>query len=115
MSASSPKITAYLKTYCGWSHEIRTVLGRYALEFTEKDILKNPAFRWEMEQKSGQSISPCVIIDGAVLSGIGGEDLEGYLVGKGIVEKGIVRNASEQAAITSDISHEDHSYPLVEG
>ncbi len=109
MSAFSPKITAYLKTYCAWSHEIRTVLGRYTLEFTEKDILKNPAFRWEMEQKSGQSLSPCVIIDGAVLPGIGGDALESYLVDKGIVKKGIVNKASEQVAIAGDLSHEDHS------
>jgi hypothetical protein len=32
--------------------------------YTEKDIIKNPAFRWEMEQKSGQPLSPCVEING---------------------------------------------------
>ena len=54
MSKPSPKITAYLKTFCGWSEGIRAIMRKYELPFEEKDIIKNPAFRWEMEQRSGQ-------------------------------------------------------------
>ena len=43
-----------MKTYCGWSNGVRAVLKKYNLDYEEKDIIKNPAFRWEMEQKSGQ-------------------------------------------------------------
>ena len=50
----TPKITAYLKTTCGWSAGVRAVLAKYNLPFTEKDIIQNPAFRWEMETKTGQ-------------------------------------------------------------
>ena len=45
----TPKITAYLKTTCGWSAGVRAVLAKYNLSYTEKDIIQNPAFRWEME------------------------------------------------------------------
>ena len=45
----TPKITAYLKTYCGWSEGVRAIFRKYDLSFEEKDIIKNPAFRWEME------------------------------------------------------------------
>jgi hypothetical protein len=44
-----PQITAFLKTYCGWSAGVRAVLNKYNLPYTEKDIIANPAFRWEME------------------------------------------------------------------
>jgi glutaredoxin-related protein len=44
----SPEIIAYLKTYCGWSAGVRAVLAKYNLAYTEKDIIQNPAFRWEM-------------------------------------------------------------------
>src|SRR5204863_200619 len=54
------EITAYLKTSCGWSAGVRAVLAKYNLPYTEKDIIQNPAFRWEMESKSGQPLSPCV-------------------------------------------------------
>ena len=63
----SPKITAYLKTYCGWSEGVRAIMRKYDLPFEEKDIIKNPAFRWEMEQKSGQPLSPCVEVNGEFL------------------------------------------------
>ena len=55
-----PKITAYLKTFCGWSEGVRAIMRKYDLPYEEKDIIKNPAFRWEMEQRSGQPLSPCV-------------------------------------------------------
>jgi len=62
-----PKITAWLKTYCGWSNGVRAVLKKYNLEFEEKDIIKNPAFRWEMEQKSGQDKQPTLEVNGTML------------------------------------------------
>src|SRR6184192_1502159 len=41
----TPEITAYLKTYCGWSAGVRAVLTKYDLRYLEKDIIQNPAFR----------------------------------------------------------------------
>ena len=83
MSQSSPKITVYLKTFCGWSEGVRAIMRKYGLEYEEKDIIKNPAFRWEMEQRSGQSLSPCVEIDGHMLPDISGEEVEKWMVENG--------------------------------
>jgi monothiol glutaredoxin len=82
-----PQITAYLKTHCGWSQGVRAVLGKYGLAYTEKDIIQNPAFRWEMEQKSGQPLSPCVEVNGAMLPDISGDELEHYLVTHDLVRE----------------------------
>ena len=82
---SKPEITAYLKTYCGWSNGVRAVLKKHDLPYTEKDIIQNPAFRWEMEQKSGQQLSPCVEVGGEMLADISGEELERFLLEKQIV------------------------------
>jgi len=81
-----PEITAYLKTYCGWSAGVRAVLAKYNLPYTEKDIIQNPAFRWEMETKSGQPLSPCVEINGQMLPDVSGEEVERYLVENKVVE-----------------------------
>jgi monothiol glutaredoxin len=81
-----PEITAYLKTQCGWSNGIRAVLRKYSIEYTEKDIIQNPAFRWEMEQKSGQPLSPCVEVNGTMLADISGDELESYLVTNDLVQ-----------------------------
>ncbi|HEY5811943.1 MAG TPA: glutaredoxin [Terrimicrobiaceae bacterium] len=79
------EITAYLKTYCGWSNGVRAVLAKYDIPYTEKDIIKNPEFRFEMEQLSGQPLSPCVIVDGKMLADISGEELEAHLLDTGLV------------------------------
>jgi glutaredoxin-related protein len=81
-----PEITAYLKTYCGWSAGVRAVLAKYNLRYTEKDIIENPAFRWEMETKSGQPLSPCVEINGKMLADVSGEEVEQYLIDNKIVQ-----------------------------
>ncbi|MEP4078321.1 glutaredoxin family protein [Haloferula sp.] len=86
MSNPQPKITAYVKTFCGWSEGVRAIMRKYELEFEEKDIIKNPAFRWEMEQKSGQPLSPCVIVNGEMLADVSGEEVEAYMIEKGLLE-----------------------------
>lgn len=64
---------------------MRAVLAKYELPYTEKDIIQNPAFRWEMEQKSGQPLSPCVEVNGTMLPDISGEEVEAYLIKEGLV------------------------------
>jgi len=82
----TPEITAYLKTHCGWSAGVRAVFAKYNLNFTEKDIIQNPAFRWEMETKSGQPLSPCVEVNGTMLPDVSGEEVEKYLVENNLVQ-----------------------------
>ncbi len=100
-----PQITAYLKTHCGWSAGVRAVLAKYNLEYTEKDIIQNPAFRWEMETKSGQPLSPCVEVNGEMVPDVSGEELEEYLIERGVVQP----NAQETGVpLDSPCSDEQH-------
>ncbi|MFK7909406.1 MAG: glutaredoxin family protein [Akkermansiaceae bacterium] len=87
MSENELDITCYLKTFCGWSEGVRSIMRKYNLEFTEKDIISNPAFRWEMEQKSGQPLSPCVSVNGHMLADVSGDEVEQYLTESGLVER----------------------------
>ena len=82
---SKPEITAYLKTHCGWSRGVRAVFEKYELPYNEKDIIQNPDYRFEMEQLSGQPLSPCVIINGTMLADISGEEVEAYMLANGLV------------------------------
>lgn len=106
MSEKNPQITAYLKTFCGWSEGVRAIMRKYDLEFTEKDIIKNPAFRWEMEQKTGQPLSPCVEVDGEMLPDVSGEEVEAYLQEKGLVK---ASETEPDAPIDSSCSPEQHA------
>src|SRR6185369_2023129 len=101
----TPEIAAYLKTSCGWSTGVRAVLGKYNLKYTEKDIIQNPAFRWEMETKSGQPLSPCVEINGKMLPDISGEELEQYLIENKIVQSS---NADAGVPLNAPCATEQH-------
>ncbi len=103
---SQPKITAYLKTYCGWSEGVRAIFRKYDLPFEEKDIIKNPAFRWEMEQKSGQPLSPCVEVNGTMLADISGEEVEKWLVENNLLTPS---DAVPDAPINSSCTDEQHA------
>jgi monothiol glutaredoxin len=85
--AAQPKIVAYLKPVCGWSNGVRAVLRKYNLEYEDKDIINDRAIYSEMVRKSGQPLSPCVEIDGEMLADVSGQEVEEYLVSKGLVKE----------------------------
>jgi len=99
------EVTAYLKTFCGWSEGVRAILRKHNLKWEEKDIIKNPAFRWEMEQKSGQGLSPCVIVNGEMLADVSGDEVETYLLDKGLVA---ASNQEADAPTDSACTDEQH-------
>ena len=101
-----PEITAYLKTTCGWSNGVRAVLKKYDLPYNEKDIIQNPAFRWEMEQKSGQPLSPCVEVNGTMIADISGEELEAWMLKNGVVAPVDATTNVPLNAACSDAQHE---------
>ena len=101
-----PNITAWVKTQCGWSAGIRAVLAKYELPYEEKDIIKNPAFRWEMEQKSGQPLSPCVEVNGTMLADISGEELEQWMLSNGVAGGASKGTDVPLNAPCSDAQHE---------
>lgn len=106
MAEENLEITAYLKTFCGWSEGVRAIFRKYDLEFTEKDIIKNPALRWEMEQKSGQPLSPCVEINGQMLADVSGEEVEAWMI-----ENDLLNRSEEKpdAPIDSACTDEQHA------
>lgn len=105
----TPQITAYLKTQCGWSAGVRAVLAKYNLPFTEKDIIQNPAFRWEMETKSGQPLSPCVEINGEMLPDVSGEEVEKYLIEHKVIQPS---SAAPAVPINAPCATEQHESPV---
>jgi monothiol glutaredoxin len=101
-----PEIIAYVKTFCGWSNGVRAVLAKYDLPYTEKDIIKNPELRFEMEQLSGQPLSPCVMVNGTMLADISGEEVEQYLLEKGLVGSS---DKSTDVPLNAPCTDEEHA------
>ncbi len=101
-----PKITAWMKPQCGWSNGVRAVLRKYDLPFEDKDIINNPANRWEMEQKSGQSLQPTLEINGQMLPDISGEELEKWLVANNLTQASDAPVAVPLNSACTDAQHE---------
>jgi glutaredoxin len=83
---NKPKIVAYLKPTCGWSQGVRAVFRKYDLPFEDRDIINDPRQRQEMVEKSGQLLSPCVEVDGQMLADISGEEVEAWLLSRGLIQ-----------------------------
>ena len=83
--ATEPKIIAYLKPTCGWSNGVRAVLRKHALAYEDRDIINDPALREEMVHRSGQSLSPCVAVNGHMLPDVSGDEVEAYLLAQRLV------------------------------
>jgi glutaredoxin len=79
-----PTITAYLKTSCGWSQGVSSIMRKYNLAYEDRDIIENPLFRTEIVERSGQSLSPCVEVDGHLLVDVSGDEVEAYLLKAGL-------------------------------
>ena len=82
---SQPKIVAYMKPVCGWSNGVRAVFAKYGLEYEDKDIINIPANYQEMVMKSGQPLQPTLEVDGEILADVSGDEVEAWLLQKGIV------------------------------
>lgn len=82
---------------------VRAVLKKYDLPFEDRDIINDPVQRQEMIEKSGQMLSPCVEIDGHMLPDISGEEVEAYMLSKGIVQP---NDTVPEAPINQACAHE---------
>jgi|SRR6185369_10038768 monothiol glutaredoxin len=100
---NKPNVIAYLKPTCGWSQGVRAVLRKYDLPFEDRDIISDPMQRQEMIEKSGQMLSPCVEVNGAMLPDISGEELEEYLLSKGLV---VANERAPDAPTNQPCAHE---------
>ncbi len=99
------KIQAYLKPQCGWSNGVRAILAKYELDYEDRDIITNPDIYAEMVNKSGQTLSPCVEIDGVMLADVSGEEVEKYLLSNQLVKPG--GNATE-VPLDAPCTDEEH-------
>jgi monothiol glutaredoxin len=83
----TPTITAYLRPTCRASQSVRAVLGKYELAFEERNVASDAASRSEMVRRSGQGFSPCVEVDGHMLTDVTGDEVEVYLLTAGLAKQ----------------------------
>ena len=100
---AKPKIIAWMKPSCGWSNGVRAVLKKYDLPYEDRDIINVRANYEEMVKVSGQPLQPTLSIDGEILADKSGDEIEAYLVTKGLVAK-----SAAPAGVPTDAACETH-------
>jgi len=65
---------------------VRALLRKYNLSYEDRDIINNPSLYAEMVERSGQSLSPCVEVNGHMLADVSGDEVEAYLIKAGLVQ-----------------------------
>jgi len=81
-----PNIIAYLKPSCGWSGGVRAIMRKYSLAYEDRDVINDRSQYAEMVAKSGQTLTPCVEINGHILADVSGDEVEAYLLQVGLVQ-----------------------------
>ena len=77
-------VIVYKKAGCPWAAAVEAFLQAVDVPFEVRDVTKNPAFRREVEEKSGQSKSPTLDIDGEMVPDASVEDVAEALENAGI-------------------------------
>jgi len=104
---SNPKVIAYLKPVCGWSNGVRAILKKYNLEYEDRDIINDPRQYHEMVTKSRQPLSPCVEINGVMLADVSGDEVEAYLL-----DKGLTTPSDVKPEVPTNQACADHGEPV---
>ena len=93
-AASDRRIISFQQEGCGqpilWQNE-HGCAGDLAsawndLPYEDRDVINDPLQRQEMIMKSGQMLSPCVEVDGHMLPDISGDEVEAYMLSKGLIQ-----------------------------
>ncbi len=62
-------ITIYSATWCGYCHAAKQYLDKLGVEYTDRDIDREPEAAVECVEKSGQRGIPVIDIDGEIIVG----------------------------------------------
>lgn len=77
-------IILYTKTGCPWCAGVLELLREKGVEFEEREVRGSKEFFDELAQKSGQSKTPTLDIDGFILADSDKDQVAAYLKEKGV-------------------------------
>lgn len=85
MSQERPLL--YIKNGCPWCEAAEEFLKEKDIAYDVVDVRSNASAFQKMQELSGQTKAPTMVLDGDVLPDFGVEELEPFLVEHGIVVK----------------------------
>lgn len=80
------RIILYTKTGCGWCDEVRDLLNEKNIKFEERNVFEKPEYFEELIQKSKQTLTPTLDIDGKIIADTDVGEVADYLRGEGLAD-----------------------------
>ncbi len=77
-------ILLYTKTGCPWCDEVRTLLQEKGVAFEERECRNNKKYFDELVEKSGQTLTPTLDIDGEILADSDAQAVSEYFKKKNV-------------------------------
>ena len=71
-------VRLFVKPFCGWCHEAKDWLKERGIPFEELNVITDGAARKEMFELTGQTLAPCIDVDGHILADFGTDELEEF-------------------------------------
>ncbi|MBI5126565.1 MAG: glutaredoxin family protein [Candidatus Taylorbacteria bacterium] len=78
-------IILYTKTGCPWCKGVLELFAEHKIEFEEREVLGNKNYFDELVQKSGQTKTPTLDIDGQIIADSDREQVTEFLKQKGVL------------------------------
>lgn len=75
----------YTKTGCPWCIDALKFLKENNIQFEEREVLSNSEYMKELEEKSDQTKTPTIDLDGEILADTDAQAIEEFLKEKGII------------------------------
>jgi glutaredoxin len=72
------RVRLFIKPFCGWCHEAIDWLDERGIAYEKLDVTTNRAARQEMLELTGQSLAPCIDVDGEILADFDTDQLEAF-------------------------------------
>ncbi|MCR4328648.1 MAG: glutaredoxin family protein [Patescibacteria group bacterium] len=80
-----PHIIIYTKTGCPWCIEALAFLNEKKVSYEEREVRGNEVYFKELTDKSGQTKTPTLDVDGEILADTDAPAIEAFLKKKGIL------------------------------
>ncbi len=81
------KIIIYTKTGCPWCRDALAFLNEKKIPYEEREVRGNETFFKELVDKSGQTKTPTLDVDGEILADTDAPAIEAFLKKKGILKE----------------------------
>jgi glutaredoxin len=76
-------VRLFVKPFCGWCEEAIDWLDEHGIAYESLDVVRDPKANREMVELTGQTLAPCIEVDGEVLADFGTDQLERWLAERG--------------------------------